>query len=396
MVKVAAIGIGNRTGKYLNYIQNHPDQVELVAVVEPNAIRREACRKQFSLPEAACFATAEAFYESFRGPCDGVIIGSPDRCHYAQVMKCIEKSWHILLEKPAAQNYEQCVEMASAARERGVKVAVCYVLRLMPMYRKVKELMDAGAIGRITGVSHQEFVGIDRMLHTYVRGYWNRAETSTPSFISKCCHDVDMLLWITGAQIKHVLSAGSLEWYKPDNAPEGSTDRCVTCPLEKTCSYSAVDMYLRRGVWTNNFPIPEGKTKEEVLKEEVENGRFGRCAFRCDNNVADRQLVTLTARDGILISIEMNALTRREGRRTVFTGTEGELISDERSIEVRDRHGKLVQAFDFSQEASLPLHSNADLLIVEDFVNMLRDPARQPAIPLEDALESHRICFLAG
>jgi predicted dehydrogenase len=396
MVKIAAIGVGNRTGKYLTYFQQNPQEVELVAVVEPNPIRRVACQKQFSLPSATCFATAEEFFDKFRGPCDGIIIGSPDRYHYSQVMKAIERGWHILLEKPAAQSYGQCLEMANAARAHGVKVGICYVLRFMPLYRKVKELIDAGVIGRVTGVSHQEFVGIDRMLHTYVRGYWNQAETSTPSFISKCCHDVDMLLWATGARIKQVQSAGSLEWYKPENAPEGSTDRCVSCPVEKTCSYSAVDMYLRRDVWTNNFPVPEGKTKVQVLEEEVEKGRFGRCAFRCNNNVADRQLVTLTATDGILITIEMNALTRREGRFTVFTGTEGELISNEKTLEVRNRQGNLVQTFDFSREAGQPLHCNADLDLIRDFVQTLKDPERQPAIPLEEALESHRICFQAG
>lgn len=396
MIKLAAIGVGNRTGKYLTYFMQHPEEVELVAFAEPNLIRREACRKQFSLPQAVCFASSEELFDNYQGPCDGIIIGSPDRYHYAQVMQAIRRGWHVLLEKPVAQSYQQCLQLSEAARARGVKIGVCYVLRFIPLYRKVKELLSEGAIGRITGVSHQEFVGKDRMLHTYVRGYWNRAEDSTPSFISKCCHDVDMLLWTTGAHIKQVQSAGSLEWYKPENAPAGSTDRCITCPIEPGCSYSALDMYLRRGVWTSNFPIPEGKTKQEVLQEEVEKGRFGRCAFRCDNNVADRQLVTLTATDGILLTIEMNALTRREGRKTVFTGTEGELISDESSLEVRDRQGNLVQSYNFSQDASLPFHCNADLALVEDFVQALKDPSRQPAITLEDALESHRICFQAG
>lgn len=396
MIKLAAIGVGNRTGKYLTYLTEHPQEAELAALAEPNPIRREACRRQFSLSPEQCYESAEELFEKYQGPCDGVIIGSPDRFHYAQVMQAIEKGWHILLEKPAAQSYEQCVQMAGAARARGVKIGICYVLRFIPQYRKVKELIESGAIGRVTGVSHQEFVGKDRMLHTYVRGYWNRAEDSTPSFISKCCHDVDLILWATGAHIKQVQSAGSLEWYRPENAPEGSTERCITCPLEPECSYSAVDMYIRRDVWTNNFPIPEGKTKEEVLKEELQTGRFGRCAFRCDNNVADRQLVTLTATDGILLTIEMNALTRREGRRTVYTGTEGELISDEKTLEVRDRQGNLSQTFDFSRDAAMPLHCHADLALVQDFIQAVKDPSRQPAITLEDALESHRICFQAG
>ena len=395
-IRLAAIGVGNRTGKYLQYFRVHPDAVELVAVAEPDPVRREAVRKQFSLPEDRCFASADAFFDGFPERCDGVIIGSPDCCHYAQTLKAIERGWNVLLEKPAAQSYAQCLEMAAAARAKGVKVGVCYVLRFMSVYRKAKELLDCGAIGRVTGVSHQEFVGIDRMLHTYVRGYWNRAETSNPSFVSKCCHDVDMLLWATGAKVKDVRSAGSLEWYRPENAPEGSTDRCVSCPVEGSCSFSAIDMYLRRGVWTRNFPVPEGKTLEEVLQEEMRTGRFGRCAFRCDNDVADRQLVTLTATDGILLTVEMNALTRREGRKTIFTGTEGELVVTGQSIEVRDRNGALGQMLDFSREAALPYHANADLDLVEDFVQAVADPERQPAVTLEDALESHRVCFLAG
>lgn len=393
---MAAIGIGNRTGKYLHYFSLHPDVVELAAVVEPDPIRRETCRKQFSLPEDRCFASSDAFFERFREACDGVIIGSPDRCHHEQALKAIARGWDILLEKPVAQSYGQCVEIAEAARRRGVKVGVCYVLRFMSLYRKVKELLESGAIGRVTGVSHQEFVGIDRMLHTFVRGYWNRAETTAPSFVSKCCHDVDMLLWVTGAKIGRVQSAGSLAWYRPENAPEGSTDRCITCPVEHDCSYSAVDMYLRRGVWTRNFTVPEGKTLKEVLEDQMRTGRFGRCAFRCDNDVADRQLVTLTATDGMLITIEMNALTRREGRETVFAGTKGEMVVSGQVIEVRDRTGSLIQVLDFSQEASLPYHANADLLLVEDFVEAIAAPDRSPAVTLEDSLESHRICFLAG
>ena len=50
-IQLAAIGIGNRTGKYLHYFSLHPDVVELAAVVEPDPVRRETCRKQFSLPE---------------------------------------------------------------------------------------------------------------------------------------------------------------------------------------------------------------------------------------------------------------------------------------------------------------------------------------------------------
>ena len=83
--------MGNRTGKYLHYFSLHPDVVELVAVVEPDPVRQEACRKQFSLSGDCCFTSSDEFFDRFRGPCDGVIIGSPDRCHHAQALKAIDR-----------------------------------------------------------------------------------------------------------------------------------------------------------------------------------------------------------------------------------------------------------------------------------------------------------------
>ena len=394
-VRIAAIGVGNRNGKYLRYVALHPDRVELAAIVEPDSVRMEACRKAFSLAPGQCFATAGEFFAQ-DGLCDGVIIGSPDKEHYSQAMAAISKGYHVLLEKPVAQTYGQCLDIARAARDKGVKVGVCYVMRLMPIYMKVKELLDGGSIGRITAVSHHEFVGIDRMLHTYVRGFWNKASESNPSFLSKCCHDVDALLWMTGAKIVSVRSVGGLEWYRPENAPEGSTQRCIDCPVEKACAYSAIDMYIRRGAWTDNFPIPEGKTKAEVLQEEMRSGRYGVCAFRCGNDVADRQVVTMKSSDGALLTVEMNAFTRREGRRTVISGTLGEILLDGWVIELRDHRSGEVSRYDFTSDASKPLHANADLAIVEDFICAMEDPSRRPAISIEDSLESHRICFEAG
>ena len=61
-----------------------------------------------------------------------------------------------------------------------------------------------------------------------------------------------------------------------------------------------------------------------------------------------------------------------------------------------DPIGKQDQVFDFSSESAKSLHMGADLEIVSDFIEAVSDPSRQPAITIEDALESHRICFLAG
>ncbi len=62
MIRLAAIGLGNRTRKYLEYVQAHPEEVSLVAVVEPDDIRRKAVAADFGLPEAVCFRDAKDLF----------------------------------------------------------------------------------------------------------------------------------------------------------------------------------------------------------------------------------------------------------------------------------------------------------------------------------------------
>ena len=48
---IVAIGVGNRMRTYMHYVASHPDEARLVAVVEPDPIRRNAMADQFGLPE---------------------------------------------------------------------------------------------------------------------------------------------------------------------------------------------------------------------------------------------------------------------------------------------------------------------------------------------------------
>ena len=118
MVRLAAIGVGNRSGKYLRYLPGHPDSVRLVAIVEPDAVRREACRKLYGLPQEACYADADAFFAE-PDRCDAVIIASPDKDHFAQAMQAIDRGYHVLLEKPVAQSYQECEALKREAGQKG-------------------------------------------------------------------------------------------------------------------------------------------------------------------------------------------------------------------------------------------------------------------------------------
>ena len=210
-VTIVAIGAGNRTNKYLEYAIRNPDRLKLVGVAELNDIRRHAIASKFGLKPEECFADYERFFEN-PVPADAILIGTPENMHFEPCMKAIEAGYNVLLEKPIAQSLPECCRIAEAARRKGVIVGVCHVLRYHPYFIKIKEIVDSGQLGEIISISHLAAVGLDRTTHGFVRGMWRREEITNPMLISKCCHDIDFLLWLTEARCRKLSSFGSLRW----------------------------------------------------------------------------------------------------------------------------------------------------------------------------------------
>lgn len=394
-VRIAAIGLGNRTRKYLQYVVSHPEEAVLTMIVEPDIERRNEIRHQFGLSSGDCFDSLDAFFAKKRSV-DAVIIGAPDDLHYSICKDAIDYGYHCLLEKPIAQNEEECVELAEAAKKRGVIVCVCYVLRYHPFYMKLKEIVSNEELGPIISVSHIENVGLDRMTHSYVRGFWGNSEAACPIFLSKCCHDVDVLLWITGKKPSRLYSFGSLNWFKERNAPEGSAERCIDCSVEGACPFSAVDLYDRRRGWIDNFIVNEGETLDDRIARELREGPFGKCVYHCNNDVVDHQTVAIEMEDKTDISITMCAFTRSSARMTKIECAYGEIMADEQSITVDHFRRNKKDCLNFSEIFNQPLHGNSDLTIVADFIKAVSDPDNYKVrCPIDEALESHRICFKA-
>ena len=393
-ITIVAIGAGNRTNKYLEYAVRNPGRLKLVGVAERNDIRRHAVAAKFGLTPEQCFADYERFFEN-PVPADAILIGTPENMHFEPCMKAIEAGYNVLLEKPIAQSLPECCRIAEAARRKGVIVGVCHVLRYHPYFIKIKEIVDSGQLGRIISISHLAAVGLDRTTHGFVRGMWRREEITNPMLISKCCHDIDFLLWLTEARCRKLSSFGSLRWFRAENAPAESTARCIDCPLEKECPYSAVDLYYNRRDWISNFDVPEGSTLDEVILRQLRTGDYGRCVFRCDNDVVDHQLLTMELADETILSLSMDIFTQDDCRRTHIKMTHGEIFGDERKLHVhRFRRGHN-RVYDFEELAGHPFHAGADLRLIEDFVDALTRPGHPFLCTIEDSIESHRICFEA-
>ena len=393
-VSIVAIGAGNRTSKYLEYVKQHPDRVRLVGVVELNDIRRQSVAERFGLEPSQCYAD---YHDFFRNPvqADAVMICTPENRHFEPAMLAIEAGCHVLLEKPIAQTLEECQAIGEAARKKGVLVSVCHVLRYHPYFMKVKERVDSGELGRIISINHRTSVGVDRAAHGFVRGIWRSERLSNPMLMSKCCHDIDFLLWLTKTPCRKLTSFGSLRWFKAKNAPEGSAERCIDCGVESHCPFSAVNLYQVRRDWIANFDVPEGKTIDDVIEDQLREGLYGRCVYHCDNDVVDHQIVSMEMESEVTINFSMDIFTLKDCRETHISLTEGEIDGDENRLRVRRFRGAEETVYDFSGLAHQPFHAGADLAIVADFIDAIRTGRRDLVTSIERSVESHRICFEA-
>ncbi len=394
-VRVIAVGLGNRTCKYLSYLMRNQDLAELVAVVDTDPSKIRKAQEMYSLPSSCCFNSLDGLLSSGLDA-DACIIGTPDTSHYELTIKALNAGWHVLLEKPMGQTEEQCKTITRLSAATGKMVAVCYVLRYHPYFLKLKELTERNDIGRVRSVVHTENVGIDRTVHTFVRGPWNRKEMNTSVFFTKCCHDVDLVLWLAGTDVKNINPVRGNYVFTPEHAPEDVAPRCLQCRIEGKCPYSAVDLYLRRKDWIKGFTALPGESQDDMLKRVLRDSRYGRCVFDCpENDVVDNHKVTLEMESGITAEIIMKSLTDNTNRETVIECENAVIHGDETVIEVRFKDNSGTETYDFGWTRSLGFHAEADFHIVKDFMEAIKEGRTRTRTSSETALLSHLICLSA-
>ena len=396
-VKIAIAGCGGRGRNTYGRMMNRIDNGEIVAIADINPEALCATAEEFGIPAENCYNSAEEMLAVDK-LADIMIIATPDDCHVSQAVAALDKGYHLLLEKPIATNEADCRRVLDAQKKSGKHVVVCHVLRYAHMYAKIKSLINEGVVGDVVTVNAIERVCYWHQAHSFVRGNWRNKAESAPMILAKSCHDMDIISYIIGKHCLSVSSFGSLSYFTEANAPEGSTDRCSTCPV-RDCKYNAYGFYLplvheNETVWPANIlsPTPD---KEHII-EAIDNGPYGRCVYRCDNDVVDHQVVNMLFEGGVTANFTLTAFTATEGRALHIMGTEGEIRADMNGNFVRVMpFGKDEYTIDIGKlSESSSGHGGGDMIMFADFINAV-ERGEAPRFELRQSIESHLIAFAA-
>lgn len=398
-MKVAVLGLGQRGYNYIRWIKYFCKDIEVNAICDINKIRTEQTAKAFKIKQK--FYLADDFFKN-GAIADAVIIATQDRDHYGHCIKAITAGYkHILVEKPVSPNIDECEQLNEIAKEKGVTIIVCHVLRYSKHYKTIKKLIDDNVIGDIITINHIENIAYFHYAHSYVRGSWRRSDETSPLILAKCCHDFDILYWLIKKPCLNVSSFGDLTFFKRQNAPEDSAERCLFCKV-KDCQFNAEKLYIMDKFYKATFikfssRVFVGKannTKAEKY-EALKNGPYGRCVFKCDNNVVDHQIINMQFADGVTASHTVTAFSEKFYRRTQISGTKGEIIADDLSgkIKVNIYHKK-------SYTINTKLikgtgHIDGDINLIKNWAKLLNATLTDynNVTYLSDTLPSHRIAL---
>ena len=352
---IGVIGCGSRILGLLERIPGLGRTIRVRALcdTEPGAVRRYQDR----------FGPGAKAYRDYRKlvkdpSVDWVFIGSWNCYHREHAVAALNAGKHVFCEKPLATTLGDCLAMRKAWERKGMKFSVGFTLRYSPHYRKIKQLVDAGKVGKIISMEFNETLHFDH--GGFIHGDWRRlSKYSGSHLLEKCCHDMDLAHWIVGSLPARVASFGGTDFFVPKNK------RYMKKVGKPARSHSPFCMW----------PRPEDHNP-----------------FTARKDIVDNQVAILEFANWARATFHTNCSTNIGERRMYICGTDGTLRADlgTGTVEVRKiRYGVDVKTFATGARGG---HGGGDEVLGRSIRDSILKGA-EPLADLDDGLKSAVTCF---
>lgn len=338
-LRVGVVGVGQRAP--MAALANRTGAARVVSCADPDPRGQDDARSLFG----ADVAVHDRYERMLDDDLHAVFVLTPDHLHTRPALFFLAAGIPVFVEKPLAITLADCDELLTAAFRSRTRLYVGHNLRHLPVLRKMRELIDDGAIGRVRAVWCRHFVGHGG--DYYFKDWHAERANTTGLLLQKGAHDLDAIHWLAGGYARSVVAHGTLAVYG-DNPRRDARE-----------------------------PTPQGRMPD-WFDPEV----WPPSALRDLNPVIDvEDLSMMLARldNGVLTSYQQCHFTPDYWRNYTVIGDEGRLenfgdgIDDDlATIKVWNRHrsGYRPDA-DLSLTAGSPgegLHGGADVALVEEFL----------------------------
>ncbi|OFX15634.1 MAG: oxidoreductase [Armatimonadetes bacterium RBG_16_58_9] len=372
MIRVGVVGYGARIQSLTDLMQRLRSGVEIVAVTD---IRDEQVKQRlqaggWDLADIAFYTDADKMLDAER--LDGVMVGTRCSMHAAMARKVLARNLPLYLEKPVATNMQDLLELRAAAAKSSSEVVVSFPLRLSPMTKLAKEIIDSGQVGTI---EHAQAWNNVPYGGTYYQN-WYRDENETQGlFVQKATHDFDYINYLLGTQPRWICAMSSKQIFKGDR-PAGL--RCDDCQETDSCLESPFHLYYTRG-----------------KRDRVEPSGL-MCAFAADTGNEDSGSALIEYANGMHVCYTQNFFARNKaGKRGArLLGYKGTIEFDWYTAELNVYMHHIPRADTYKFDVSMAGHGGGDVILVDNFLRVVQ--GKQPSLaPLSAGMLSALMCLKA-
>jgi len=291
---IAVIGAGY-WGK--NLVRNFFELGALHTVCDADAERLQQLSEQYSV------STTGEYQSVLDNPdIEGVVIALPAVLHYRFAKEALDAGKNVYVEKPLTVDIAEAEEVVSLADKKGKVLMVGHLLQYHPAFRRLKEMVHAGMLGRIYYIySNRLSLGKIRQEENIL---WSFAPHDISMILSLCREEPDEVYATGGKYLQDQIADVTTTHM---NFPSGvkshifvswlhpfKEQKLVVVGSEKMAVFSDTEewenkllIYSHSIEWENGIPVPRKADPEKIVIEQEEPLRNECCHFiECmDKNV---------------------------------------------------------------------------------------------------------------
>ncbi len=218
-IRVGIIGCGDRGVGIMNVIKQLPEQFEINAICDVLDFRLQNALNVYTSKDLKSYKDYREVLDN--KAVDAVFIATPLNMHFEIAQNALKAEKHVYLEKTMTYNADQAFELINIKKRYPAKVLqVGHQYRSSPLYYKVKEMIDAGYLGKVTQIDCRW----DR------NGNWRRSvpnpslerqinwrmykEYSGGLAAELLSHQIDFINWAFNTQPDQIYATGGIDFYK--------------------------------------------------------------------------------------------------------------------------------------------------------------------------------------
>lgn len=307
--RIVMVGTGIRGTRFWgeSLQNNFGDLIEFVGICDLNVGRAEYAKERM---KAACPVYTDFEKMMREQKPEIVIVTTTDSEHDRLIIKSLEMGADVITEKPMTTDEVKCRSILAAEKRTGRRVHVAFNYRFSPYLSKIKELLAANSIGRVTSVDLNWYLNVHHGASYFRRWHGLKAKGGS-LLVHKSTHHFDLMNWWLDSDPVQITAFGSLDHYGKNGPFRGK--RCMGCEHKDKCKF----------FW--DITADETLMKMYVANEKYDGYIRDGCVYREEIDIYDKMSAQIIYANGVTVNYSLTTYSPYEGLRLTFNGFDGKI-----------------------------------------------------------------------